>query len=134
MTSSYQWQASYSVGNQVLDDQHKQLLQICSEIENLAGNATESPTAGLKATLNDLCTYADEHFRYEEQLLKQLGVPDQENHIREHSQYFTRLWAIIEKSNNGKLNASDLLAFTSNWWVGHILHSDMQYSEYFDKK
>jgi hemerythrin len=123
-----QWRPAFSVGNSVLDNQHKKLLRLCQQaIECMADDSRE----GLEQfhdILNELAEYVDQHFRAEEALLKACAYPLLERHKEEHLQYQLRLTDFLLSATLGEINKAGLHHYLSAWWSEHILGSDKQYS------
>ena len=63
------WNDSYSVGNESLDLQHKEVLSIISKLVVNDGALAMSEISS--EVLRDIRKYAKEHFEYEERLLEQ---------------------------------------------------------------
>lgn len=69
-----EWQPSYSVGNQVLDDQHKNLLSLCKKaILCMSENSPENVEL-FHDILGELSNYVRTHFNTEEALMKQVAI------------------------------------------------------------
>ncbi len=130
MSSIPSWSPAFSVGNDVLDAQHRLLLQLCQAAgEKLA--ATPQPNAHeIHVILNGLCLYARVHFATEEKLLREVGYPDIEAQQAEHDHYWTTLTHHLEAACAGRPDLPALHAFLSEWWESHILVSDMRYKAY----
>lgn len=129
------WRPSYSVGDALLDSQHKRLLGLCNEAVRCA-ESKDKVTAGLEyhLILNDLMKYAVEHFDTEEQILEHYHYPLLEEQKSEHLEYFEKITELLMGATVGELDMSGLNQFISTWWVSHILVSDMQYSEFLRMK
>ena len=61
------WKDEYSVGNDLLDEQHKRLIEAVNELNG---------GAALGEVLATLRQYGDEHFRTEEGMLEASDYPD----------------------------------------------------------
>lgn len=125
-----EWLPEYSVGNEKLDNQHKKLLRICGEIQTMLENPDDNHSDQYHHVINDLCVYADEHFKAEEELLEKNAYPELATQKREHMQFIDNLSGILFNATQGKLDVSELNKFTSEWMVDHILNQDMKYKPY----
>jgi len=127
------WSNAYSVGVQSIDEQHKNIIRIINKL-SIASNSP-SHAESVPEVLAEMLRYAKEHLAYEELLLKKHDYPDFENHKSKHIEYVESIIkfsteAITEQQPNPK----KLLTYLHSWWTHHILHEDMQYSEYLQKK
>jgi hemerythrin-like metal-binding protein len=127
------WNPSYSVGNDILDNQHKKLLALCKEAENLYKVRNPEFSDKYHAIFDELCTYIQEHFRSEEELLEANEYPDLIAHKKEHNNYITNFSKIVDGASKGDLDINKLNCFLTEWWLNHILTSDMKYKDYFGK-
>ena len=135
MDQSYfpHWQERFSVGNPVLDGQHKRLLALCKEaIECMSDNGFES-VPRFHSILNELAVYVEEHFRTEEAMLLRCGYPLAERHIAEHDEYEARLVEFLLAATMGEMNKEELHHYLSKWWYEHIMCSDKQYSAFLQR-
>lgn len=125
-----EWQAGYSVGNAVLDRQHQKLLTLCRRAVASLGAAPISANAELHDILNELAAYVAEHFRVEEALLRRHGFPQMAEHEAEHLAYRARLTEILYDATLGRADNEQLASYLTEWWIEHILQSDMLYATY----
>lgn len=123
------WQPNYSVGNPVLDEQHKQLLRICNQAIECMDSDTPESRAAFHLILNDLFNYTENHFRTEEGLLEKFNYPLLDEHKAEHLAYQEKLTDFLLEATQGKINQAALLNYLSAWWREHILCSDKQYKQ-----
>ncbi|MBI2277957.1 MAG: hemerythrin family protein [Dechloromonas sp.] len=127
---SAEWQSFYSVGNTVLDAQHKKLLRLCQRAVLCLDADSQEARAELHYILNDLSVYVREHFDAEESLLRERGYPLLEQHMEEHLAYQTKLMDLLLRATEGSLDKAELATYLTQWWLAHILGSDMRYASY----
>lgn len=123
-----EWKASYSVGNESIDAQHRKLLSMCNECEALIGLHGLVSNDRLHLLLNDLSEYVRVHFDYEESLLRLCGYPKLTEHVAEHERYWEQLTEILFNAASGLDERDEVLKLLRQWWIHHILKDDMQYS------
>ena len=133
MNASYEWKPEYSVGNEMLDNQHQQLLKICKEVSSYRCDGSKTSVLDFHSILNDLAFYATRHFEAEEELLRRAAYPALEDQLTEHAEYNERLVDFLYDAINGKIDRDALEGFLGRWWVNHILLSDMRYSGFMKK-
>jgi hemerythrin len=81
---SYKWDDSLATGNQLIDDEHKQLI---IAINAFFSACQKTSNEDLQKTLNFLNDYTIKHFFDEEQLQLQYKYPNYENHKKFHESY-----------------------------------------------
>jgi hemerythrin-like metal-binding protein len=121
-----EWQESFSVGDPVLDEDHKRLIQIINRVA-----AAEERGEPVQWVLQNLDEYAKNHFRWEEERMEEAGYAALDAHRREHHTFIE--WLETLKATYGLDPEAHLhLAKTvndylRNWLTDHILTTDMEY-------
>lgn len=110
---------SVSVGNRILDAQHRKLLQLCRVAESCLAGDRRGAVGRFRDALHDLALYANEHFRIEEQILMEAGFPFLEALKREHLAYRAMLAELFAEADRD-LDSSRLKAALSDWWREHL--------------
>lgn len=126
MARYVRWQTYYSVGSDLLDKQHQQILDMIDRLYD----ATQSKASGdvVRSVLDQLVEYTMIHFRDEEALMLDLGFPGLAEHRILHRKMRETTLSIREQSH--LVVESDLLQFLKQWWVNHIQQCDRQYAPY----
>lgn len=122
------WNASFSVKVPSLDEQHVKLLEYLNELHAVL---LESPqdSSGYESILEKLAAYADEHFSYEEGLMRRCGYPGYIEHKGMHGDFLSKVREFESQMRDGDLVAQELLFFLQNWLISHIKGSDKEYSD-----
>jgi hemerythrin-like metal-binding protein len=132
--SFIEWNDKLSVGVQVLDDDHKRMIDMINELYDgfKAGTSKEI----LDGILAQMEHYTEYHFRHEEELFDQTDYPDAEIHKREHNELNVWSRKTEEAFRNGTLKAPSLeiMNYLKDWLFDHILKSDMNYAPYMKAK
>ncbi|HDQ13848.1 MAG TPA: bacteriohemerythrin [Sediminispirochaeta sp.] len=120
------WSDIYSVEVPSIDEQHKKLIAL---INRLHHHFVERPddNSVIEAALVELESYAQEHFSYEEKLLKEHGYPEYMKHKFEHRNFFRRVEAFRQSD---ELELQELLFFLQSWLTSHIKGVDKRYSDF----
>jgi len=120
------WQASYSVGNWLLDNQHRVLLGLCEEAIELVpeDNRHDMPDPRFRHAQSDLLFYIDEHFKTEERMLRRCGTAIYERHHEEHAYFWQMLSEKLQEIAEGEIGRDEFRQFLTEWWSHHILQSD----------
>jgi len=87
-----EWNERYSLDNDEIDKQHKNLFSILNMLVGSVGNADL-----VGAVIDELVSYSHFHFSVEEQYMMEVGYNDIDRHIDEH-EYF------IQRANDLKQN------------------------------
>ena len=123
------WDESLSVGNQRIDNQHKQLIQILNRLINSL--YTDFDRVLFSEILSELLEYSRVHFRDEELLLEEKKYPKLADHHNEHRDFKLELAKICESILQGNTQVNlKLVEYLSNWYVNHICVSDQDYKHY----
>ena len=123
------WNNSLSVGIESIDQQHQQLFGFINDIHDAMsagkGNDAVASIAG------QLLQYTKEHFKFEEQMLKQMNYPKLNDHHKVHGYLTDQVTQIYNRLNSGeKLNPIQLSNFLKDWLKNHILKIDMHYAKH----
>jgi len=126
MASYVTWKDYYSVGDESLDAQHKQLLGIINELYGAMGRGADH--AAVRTILDRLLQYTLQHFKYEEQVMLSHDYPDLMRHKGVHDRMRQRTIDLLD--NVDLVTGRDLLIFLKEWWCNHIQEQDKQYAPY----
>ena len=117
------WSNMLSVGVRDIDLQHQTLIGIMNQLAPAADDA--SLVVNQHAILAELMRYTQEHFGFEESLMRDIAYAEQEDHRREHQQFIDQVLAMTQRDNaTGAPLSADILVFLRDWLVSHILHTD----------
>jgi len=122
------WQSSYSIGNWVLDNQHKVIFGLCKEAIEWVPDGSQGVAAHFHVIRNDLLDCVEEHCGTEESLLRHCRYPELEKHQEEHRAFQIGLAKFLTSAALGKVNQAGLHLFLSHWWCEHILSSDKEFA------
>ncbi len=123
------WDSSFSVGLESIDLQHKEIIKLINTLITNSEATVRSET--ISEVLTRLTKYAGEHFRSEERLLEKYGYSDIEDHRQEHNAYREKIVRLCVATMAEVNNVPDeLLLYLREWWVKHILESDMAYKSF----
>lgn len=126
----WEWKDSYSVGNAVIDAQHRKLLALCRQCDEQIAMKGVASMGQMHLLLFELSEYVRAHFDYEESLMRQCNYPHLEEHISEHARYSEEFAGILSKAFAGVDEWESLRNLLRQWWMHHILKVDMQYRGY----
>ncbi|MFZ1935469.1 MAG: bacteriohemerythrin [Thermoguttaceae bacterium] len=121
-----EWKPFYSVGDTVIDEQHKRLLNMVDDL--YLASQMNHDAARVQAVVERLVGYTMSHFEHEEQVMWACGYPDFEAHKSLHDEMRRR--SLEFQANPATLTEKDLLQFVKSWWVRHIQNQDRKYAPY----
>ena len=123
----FTWSDEYSVKNAEIDNQHKKQFDILNRLFDICVGKNEVDT--VDTLMQDLESYADYHFKFEEQHMRDVGYKDLDKHMVEHK-FFTKeiMFAKRRQVHNKSICDNKLIEFLSNWLIQHVTEEDRKYS------
>jgi hemerythrin len=135
MSKKIVWTEKYSVNVVEIDEQHKQFIEICNELLNLAEDVTFTEEEALMKVMK-LGNYALYHLGTEEELFIKTKYPDASAHVAVHNEFRKKAQDYIEQVRNKKVDTKQIIKevadFSGEWLLDHILIVDKKYSEWFN--
>ncbi len=126
--ATYIWDSSLSVGNNSMDDQHKELFRILNSLDGAIGH-TEVELS-IDAVIKDLEKYVLVHFKSEEALMSKAHYSRIEVHVQKHEYFIEKIAMLKRDIEHGRpVSALDLLCFLAKWLRDHIMSEDKQYED-----
>jgi len=124
----FTWDDSFSVENQKMDRQHKQLFEYINEFYDAVDFKDHSKCIDAFDKVISFTTY---HFRDEELLMEQKEYPQIEQHKRVHQELVEKVTELADKLQNNEPGIGlEIKLFLKKWLTSHIMGVDMQYSSY----
>jgi hemerythrin len=130
MPNRVQWNSGYGMGNEILDAQHRHILDQCNALADCIADADPESDLKFDGIFKQLMAQAGEHFATEKVLLTQCAYPQLEDHTNEHDEFDYLANEIITTENFEKV---ELQRFLSLWWIGHIVGSGKKYRAFLEK-
>ena len=118
------WNESYNIGIEVIDNQHRQILDYINALEKIRVSGDRNQ---IKEVLDDLIDYTQSHFSFEENLLEQVSYQYLPSHRGIHDLFVERLNDYRQKFDRGESVENDLYRLLSKWLINHIQHDDQDY-------
>ena len=129
------WKDEYSVGVQLMDEQHKIFFQMANRVFDCLESKVINHDA-LINVINDLENYALYHLGMEEEYFNQFHYEEAANHIAVHNQYretMKKLFNDARQENiDAKQTAQKAALYAGNWLSQHILGMDKGYKRVFN--
>jgi len=128
------WSDKLSSGIKLIDDQHKELVELVNEMFNhVTGNDLQEHNY-FNRVINDAVSYVKTHFTTEEKLMLATKFDGYAEHKKEHETFILAVVENIKDYEAGKrLTLSTFTRFLKDWVLSHIALMDKKYFEYFKK-
>lgn len=121
------WRDEYSIGVEMIDEQHKHLFEIGNRIYDLLENYLLADKYDkIVAVVQELSDYTKYHFKTEEDYMIQIKYPKYFSQKVEHDDFIQKIEEIdltdIDKDQDKHIR--DILTFVFHWVLEHILKKD----------
>jgi hemerythrin len=118
------WSERLSVGNALIDSQHKQLISYLNQLNDAMLEGRE--TAIIGDLLGKLHGHCKEHFEREELLWISRKYAAAEEHKYEHRDFLVKVLDFNLQLHSGKtINCLEVLVFLRDWFLHHVATSDV---------
>jgi len=122
------WTEAFSVGNNTIDEQHLQIVDILNELYAAKNDVSQ---VAPKRVIDQLRRYTETHFAYEEDLMRRANYPNLESHAISHSWMTGKTRELAERViGNPETLTNEAFDFSKKWWINHIRDSDTRYAPY----
>ncbi len=128
--SFMKWDPSFSVGVDVIDNQHKRIFDYINLLETAV---REKDQSGIKHVLDEMVDYTLTHFSFEESLMEKGDYPYYDAHKHVHDSFAARVSGYREKFEKGENVGQRLLSDLRIWLTNHIKRDDRDYAPYVQK-
>ncbi len=132
-TMYMEWNASYDVGVEKFNEQHKKLFAYTNALFNTISKGKNRTI--MNKVLDSLTNYTVTHFKEEEDVLLEHNYPYYETQRDEHLKFVTKLKEIQTKFNIEHKNITfETFIFLVDWLKNHIAKLDRRYTEYLNQR
>ncbi|MHA2284411.1 MAG: bacteriohemerythrin [Candidatus Thorarchaeota archaeon] len=128
--SVVEWNASLSVGIDLIDEQHKLLIQRIN-VEMREG------VREIQKTLGFMIDYTDFHFSTEEQHMDEQDYPAKDIHKKQHDEFKGMLDTLVEdfeEDGASEILSTSINTFLGNWLITHIQKVDTAFGTFLKQK
>jgi len=133
MPNTPTWSENLSVGNYLIDQQHKQLISLCARAADCASATSPEALREFHDILNDLASLTGNHFNDEENLLIKNGCPNYEAHKAEHIVYRELVVNLLVDGTAGLLDRAKLYQVANDYLIKHMLEMDLADKAYMKR-
>lgn len=114
------WVPEYNTGIDVIDDQHKRILDYINEIDDVALHTDRD-------RIKQILDYTQSHFTFEESLQEEAGYKYRVPHKRVHDLFIKKIESYRDRFEMGHSIEAELHEVLSKWLINHIQHDDADY-------
>lgn len=127
LPAQMEWSDALSVGVKAVDDDHKILIDLVNQIQEVKAGRVGKNVVG--SVLTSLVEYTDYHFAREERIQEAIGFPNLEPHHAQHEALKRDAIAFLDSYHQSPdtVDIDALDAFLKRWLLEHIMRSDMAF-------
>jgi len=126
------WGHTYSIGNDLVDNQHKKLMELINTLHRIESGESDED---INDVLNELVNYTVYHFKSEEELQQKHNYPGYEAHKEIHKQLVSEVSKKLELLKTGDEAIKEkLMIFLTDWLKDHILGEDKKLGLYLQQQ
>jgi hemerythrin-like metal-binding protein len=128
--SKIQWDKSFSVNDDVLDNQHQKWFDTLNRLHEamLEGDSDELVQAKCDS-LQAMIDYTKLHFRTEEAHMRRIGYPGLDAHMQQHKAFVEQLDELSVDYRAGRvLLGTRMIKVMQEWLRDHISEEDRKYA------
>jgi hemerythrin len=126
-----QWDSSFSVNVVEIDKQHQKLVAMINNLNDAMKQGKGKDA--LAIIINELFTYAGNHFATEEKYFDKFKYPAATSHKFEHTNFVKKVSEFKNGFDSGKMSLTiEVMNFLKDWLKGHIQGTDKKYGPFFN--
>lgn len=119
------WTEDMSVKNFILDEEHKNLINLINLFINYNSNYENSQIDEYIQTLEKLIC---DHFYHEEKAFEKINFIHANQHIKDHNNFKLIIFKVIKDYRMfGRQNLIKLPKILGRWLINHTLNEDIKY-------
>jgi len=131
---AFVWSNSFEIGNQLIDNQHKELVKVTNELLDACGHGQGQ--AKLEKTVKFLAEYAVKHFNDEEKLQQSIKYPGYLQHKKLHDDFKNTVADAVkqlETQGASTILVTKIASVVGNWLISHIKNEDSKIGSHLRK-
>ena len=130
---SLEWQVQMSVGNDLIDSDHKYLIELINQIEESLGSMNRGQLA---ESLDGLSRYSLTHFALEEKIAGAVGYPDVSRLHESHEELIDKLEQFRQELGSDWTTAAirRFIALLRDWLINHVIKEDLRMKPFLAKR
>ena len=126
MADILKWTADLSIGIELIDDQHRRIVEFINRLNEARETADKKAVGDVLAGLSD---YTLSHFGFEEAAMKAARFAGLAQHRRGHERFARQLAEFGHRYALGEEVDAELLDTLNKWLLNHIKREDHEYMD-----
>ncbi len=126
MANILKWTADLSIGIELIDDQHRRIVEFINRLNEARETADNNAVGGVLAGLSE---YTLSHFGFEEAVMKAARFAGLAQHRRGHERFARQLAEFGHRYALGEEVAGEVLDTLNQWLLNHIKREDHEYMD-----
>ena len=132
MNDFVSWDASYDLGIEQVDKQHRHLVELINDLYCACLGEKGALEEKFRQVMKELVTYVMIHFKDEEKLMEEINYPNIKEHKQYHEDFVREILKSVNDYQNGKqLVPNYFVRFLRDWLFNHILITDKEMSKFY---
>ncbi len=130
--SVFKWDKSFSVGVEMIDNEHKKLIDMANEYYKvyIATQSKDLKNLALKELVAKLVEYTLFHLSHEEEILEKCEYTNLAPHRERHQEFRKKVIEMKNDLDEGKtVYSMEITNFIRYWLVSHINLEDKKYTK-----
>ncbi|MDR1948329.1 MAG: bacteriohemerythrin [Spirochaetaceae bacterium] len=125
------WHGSYSIGIPLIDEQHKELVNLTNKLYKSCMAGGEASKRNFMRTIRSAVDYIGYHFSTEEKIMARINYPGFAAHKKEHASFVKEVLHEVDEFNRGnKFTPTNFVRYLKDWVLTHIAVSDKALGDY----
>jgi hemerythrin-like metal-binding protein len=132
---SIQWNADYTIGVTIIDEQHKLLFQLINDLDSIRSSDLPPKSELQNQLLDRLDYYIKVHFITEEEIMRIYNYPNFDIHKQMHAKFSDKIATFRSQYHNeGPIFFDSVYTFLESWLKSHIAIEDHNLGHYLNAK
>ncbi len=125
---AFAWNDSFVTGFDTVDTQHRHLFDLVNRFGALLAQGPSVAAAAVEDLFKEMATYAVTHFKEEERLMQEAGVPEAHftHHVAIHRDFIGQVKIMWSQRKIMSSPAATIHGFLAAWLSAHILGEDQE--------
>jgi hemerythrin-like metal-binding protein len=125
--SYIKWEPKYSVGVEILDEQHRKLFDIVNDLID----EIEMGSKNILPIIGDLVAYISVHFKQESIVMMESNYPGFMKHSQEHRHFTEKVQDFLQDYEQGNEELGlKMIVFLKEWIFNHTTRLDLEYAHH----
>lgn len=135
MAEKVEWKKEYELGIQVIDEQHKKLVELAGDLYDALTGDPDKYKLNLESILKAFGDYTNYHFSTEEALIEEGGYPGLAAHKLAHQNFIMELNNQARRLSTASIDDGlRFYEYVLSWLLTHIAKADKLWADFLAKK